>query len=234
MTKISIINRSTVISDADVQKITAALQKQVTNDWAPVWGSDATLQFVGQKATPSADSWWLTVLDDSDQAGALGYHDLTTTGLPLGKAFAKSDIQDGFQPSVTISHELLEMLGDPDINLSAQVGNRIYAYEVCDPCEADELGYDIDGVLVSDFVTPDWFQPIAQPSGPYDFQERIQAPLTLAKGGYLQYLELAAGSGWQQVTESKKPMAKLRARPGSRRERRRVGHAVWQRSEPTR
>ena len=34
----------------------------------------------------------------------------------------------------------------------------LYAYEVCDACEADQFGYDIDGVLVSDFVFPSWFE----------------------------------------------------------------------------
>jgi hypothetical protein len=230
MPKISIVNRSTAISDPDVQKITAALQKQLDADWTPVWGLGATLQFVGSKAKAHHDSWWLTVLDDSDQADALGYHDLTSAGLPLGKAFAKSDVLAGFQPSVTISHELLEMLADPEINLSAQVGDKIYAYEVCDPCEADAAGYKIDGVLVSDFVTPAWFQPVPHPGGPYDRQERLKAPLTLLAGGYMQYLDLTKSTGWQQVTAHKEPEARSRPKPGSRRERRRVGHINWQRS----
>src|SRR5260370_14436911 len=79
------------------------------------------------------------------------------------------------------------MLVDPEINLCAQVGERIYAYEVCDPCEADANGYQIDGVLVSDFVTPTWFQPTPQPGGPFDFQEKIPKPLGLLPGGQLHY-----------------------------------------------
>ncbi len=230
MTKISIINRSSVITDSSVQAITAALQIQLDRDWAPIWGFSAALQFVGSKKKAPTDSWWLTVLDTSDQADALGYHDLTPTGRPLGKAFAKSDLDDGLAPSVTISHELLEMLGDPDINLSAQVGDRIYAYEVCDPCEADAVGYKIGSVLVSDFVTPEWFQPVAHPSGPYDFRKKIKKPLTLLAGGYLQYLDLTNSAGWQQVTAQKSPLASQRPKVGSRRERRRVGQSAWQRS----
>ena len=59
-----------------------------------------------------------------------GYHDLTTTGLPIGKVFAKTTFDAGDLVSVTLSHEVLETLGDPDINLIVQKGSRAYAYEV--------------------------------------------------------------------------------------------------------
>jgi hypothetical protein len=230
MPQIAVLNRTTVMKDSEVKAIVAALQTQVSRDFVKYWGLDAELQFFGSAKAAPKSSWWLSVLDDSDQADALGYHDVTSSGLPLGKAFAKSDIDSGLKPSVTISHELLEMLADPEINLAAQVGDRIYAYEVCDPCEADAVGYKIGEVLVSDFVTPAWFQPVPRPGGPFDFQEKIKKPLALLPGGYLQYLELTNSAGWQQVTAAKKPMARLRPRPGSRRERRRVARESWQRS----
>src|SRR4051794_19152525 len=110
MHQIAVLNRSSVVSDDEVQQITNALQKQVNNDFAPAWGIEAKLSFV-----PSTDmeswkgKWNLVVLDTSDEAGALGYHDLTPEGLPLGKVFAKSDKMTGHSISVTVSHELLEM-----------------------------------------------------------------------------------------------------------------------------
>jgi hypothetical protein len=43
--------------------------------------------------------------------------DLTTPqGQPIGYTFAKTDFAYGEEPSTTLSHELLEMMGDPDIN----------------------------------------------------------------------------------------------------------------------
>jgi hypothetical protein len=116
--QVSVINASTVLTDSDVQAVVPALQTQVHRDFAPAWGVDADLTFVGSGATPPSGTWWLSILDNSDQAGALGYHDLTPDGLPLGKVFAGSDLQLGFKWTVTASHELLEMLGDPDIDLS--------------------------------------------------------------------------------------------------------------------
>ena len=60
-------------------------------------------------------------MDDSDQAGALGYHDLTSAGLPMGKVFARTDLQNNLSWTVTVSHELLEILGDPMINTHLSV-----------------------------------------------------------------------------------------------------------------
>jgi len=218
---IAIANRSTVMTDAEVAKITAALQIQVTRDFYPAWGITATLKFVGQKDVIPPGAWVLAVLDNSDQADALGYHDVTAAGLPLGKAFAKSDIDAGLQPPVTISHELLEMLADPEINACSLVGRRLYANEACDPCEADEFGYLIDGVLVSDFVTPAWFRPTAHPAGPYDFRKLIKKPLGLLKGGYCQYLDIGPGASWKQVTAARwRAAAAMTPAKGSRRERR--------------
>ena len=77
----------------------------------------------------------------------------------MGKVFAKTDLQYNSSWTVTASHELLEMLGDPEINLgvfvqpNAQTG-RLYAYENCDACESDNYGYQIGNILVSDFVFP--------------------------------------------------------------------------------
>jgi hypothetical protein len=151
--QVSVINESTVLADTDVVPVVAALQKQVTNDFLPVWGTDAELKIVPKGAQPPTGSWWLVLLDDSDQANALGYHDLTSDGLPISKAFAASDLKAGTSWTVTASHELLEMLGDPNINLTVFVQNSnaagiLYAYEVCDACEDDSLGYRIDNVLL--------------------------------------------------------------------------------------
>src|SRR5712692_10062037 len=151
--KIAVINASTVLTDKDIENVLPALQTQVSRDFAPAWGVDADLAFVPQGSNPSPGAWWLVILDNSDQAGALGYHDVTSEGLPLGKVFAGSDIQYGYNWTVTASHELLEMLGDPEIDLTVFVqknarSGELYAYEVCDACEADQFGYQINSTLV--------------------------------------------------------------------------------------
>src|ERR1051325_14894 len=115
---VAILNASTVLTDAQLAPVVAALAKQVLNDFGPVWGIAANVTFVPKGSQAPAGAWQLVVLDDSDQAGALGYHDLTKDGLPMGKVFARTDLNNHLSWSVTISHELLEMLGDPDISLT--------------------------------------------------------------------------------------------------------------------
>ncbi|MHB8604408.1 MAG: hypothetical protein ACYDCK_04065 [Thermoplasmatota archaeon] len=232
--EIAVINASTVLSDAKVKPVVAALQTQVHRDFAPLWGVDADLVFVPKGGKPATGAWWLAILDNSDQAGALGYHDLTKEGLPLGKVFAGSDIQAGYAWSVTASHELLEMLADSDVNLTAFIETsntkgRLYAYEVCDACEADQFGYKIGNVLVSDFVTPAWFESFRRKgSARFDYGKHVNRPFELLAGGYIGVYDVGGGSGWQQVTaESTTRRYEMRPRVGSRRERRRTPREEW-------
>jgi len=232
--QISVINESTIVPDTEVIPVVAALQKQVTNDFRPAWGADAELTMLPKNSQPPSGSWWLVILDDSDQAGALGYHDLTSEGLPMGKVFAGSDLKAGTSWTVTASHELLEMLADPNINLNVFVQNEntsgiLFAYEVCDACEDDSFGYQIDNVLLSDFVYPAWFESF-RPEGStqFDRMNKIQSPLQLLAGGYIGAFDVTTGSGWQQITAEKRPNSlKFRGPVGSRRERRMTPRTQW-------
>jgi hypothetical protein len=233
MIRVSVLNESTVVSDADVQRCVDALQIQVTRDFLPIWGIPAQLNFHPSKiAAPGA--WQLVILDDSDQADALGYHETTSEYLPLGKVFAKSDQLAGTLWTVTASHELLEMLVDPYINSTAEVDHAdgsitLYAYEVADAVEADSLSYAIGAVVVSDFVTPVWFSPVPIAGKPVDFKGHISNAFQLAPGGYISVLQVAAGAQWMQITADGRPGGPV-ALPGSRRWRRRLPDRYWHRS----
>jgi hypothetical protein len=176
------------------------------------------------------------MLDDSDQAGALGYHDLTDDGMPLGKVFAGTDLKFGSEWTVTASHELLEMLADPNINLTVFIqrddsSGRLYAYEVCDACEADALGYKINNVLVSDFVFPSWFEDFRVPnSTQFDFGSHLTKPLELAGGGYIGIFDITSGNGWTQLTAQRIKHMSVRGDVGTRRERRRTIRGLWMKS----
>jgi hypothetical protein len=241
---VSIINSSTVVTDDQLEPVVAALQVQVERDFGPAWGVDASLTFVPSGGSPDPATWWLTVLDNSDHAGVLGYHDRTSAGLPHGKVFAGTDLLRGHSWTVTASHELLEMLADPDVSLVTFVQtdahtSRLYAYEVADPCEADQYGYDIDGTTVSDFVMPAWFESFwAAGATQFDQQGLITAPLTVLAGGYASVFDLSAGAGWSQVFGKPAGAAEvdysytMRAHLGSRRERRRTPRSQWLTSLP--
>lgn len=225
------------LKDENIQAIIPALQKQVRQDLLPAWGVDADLSFVPRGQPPPGGAWWLVVLDSPDQAGTLGYHDLSNGGLPLGKIFAKADIDKGLKWTVTASHELLELLVDPAINIAVldqpdTTGGKLYTCEICDPCEADQYGYDVDGVTVADFVFPAWFERFRLPGSQFDQQNKIQQPFQILPGGYIGVYELGAGGGWHQINAEKDPLSyQMRAQPGSRRERRRIPGSQWMKSE---
>src|SRR5262249_10939284 len=143
-------------------------------------------------------AWWLVWLNNSDQADALAYHDLTDEGMPLSKVFVETIQADGASLSVAATHELVEMAVDPTINLAAQDGaGTFWAYEIADPVEADQFGYHIDGVLVTDFVLPSWFG-FKSSSAPFDFRRHCTDAFQVLSGGYAQQFD--AQSGWKQVT----------------------------------
>jgi len=250
---IAVINESTVFSNAEADGLAVALQTQMDRDFSKSWGLSCRI-VRATRATAPVGSWWLSILDDTDMAGALGYHDLTPAGLPLSKIFAKTDKQYGLSPTVTASHELCEMLVDPFIRdaviyQTSQSAGYIFAQETADPVEADVLGYQISGVQVSDFVTPAWFAPGLP--GPWDFMRHCTGPLQLTKGGYISFMKFSS-AGWQQATARDKSMHAAEAaassasilshfrgkpsepraipQPGSRRERRARGPKNWERS----
>jgi hypothetical protein len=201
---VAIVNVSSVITDAQVTALVAALQIQVDRDFAPAWKMTANLVMIPTGAPVPPDTWLLYIMDTTDQAGALGYHDLTAEGNPLGKVFAKDDATYGLSWTVTVSHELLELIVDPYcvdtvFSQSTNTTGTLYALEIADPTEADQFGYLINGVLVSDFVYPTWFEDFRPAnSTQFDHMGVINAPLQLAKGGYIGVFDVPSTTGWSQ------------------------------------
>jgi hypothetical protein len=176
--------------------------------------------------------WWVVFLDDSDQADALAYHDLTNEGLPISKVFVKTLLADKADVGVGATHEICEMAVDPWLNSAYQDPQGVFwAGEICDPVEDDQYGYQIGDTLVTDFVTPNWFGHKFS-KGPIDFKGHSRAPFEVLSGGYAQKFD--AQTGWVQVTGSK-AMKSVRAHasPGSRRSRRLRQWKNWERSNAT-
>jgi hypothetical protein len=143
--------------------------------------------------------WPIIVETDIDQPGAAGIH-MDKDNQPF------SLVQYSSTWSLTASHEALEMLADP-------FGNRVipgesvmdgqgrveYLVEVCDPCEAWKYGYNVNGVRVSDFYTPDYFDPVGSSGARYDFMSHIKSPRQVLDDGYLSWHDLVTDH-WFQLT----------------------------------
>ena len=195
MTVISVVNKSTLVSNTDVQLMVRACAWQLRYHAAPAWGkAPIPVMYSPTEATAPPGSWVLGVFDNSDQAGALGWHDLGVGDIVYGRVFAEPVLSHGgnaltasLSIASVLSHEVLETFVDPYCNLYADKDGRTsIAVEVGDPVESDYYVVPVSGtkVTVSNFVLPRWFDPAAT-SGPFDQLGNLKAPFSMTRGGYL-------------------------------------------------
>ena len=82
-------------------------------------------------------------------------------------------------------------------SIKAGQGRVNYLVEVCDPSEDDKFSYSVNGIMLSDFYTPNYFDPVTSPSIRYSFTGCITAPKQVLKGGYLSWLDPQTAKWWQ-------------------------------------
>ncbi len=206
---ISIVNRSRRVRDDELLRVIRAINRQIAEDFAPYWSFGATLRLEGRAGRGAADLNALSELrgdaviylaDDTDVEGALGYHDKNARGIPYGFVFTALSGELGEPWSVTLSHEALELLGDPQGNLLVQgphptdpTREVFHWFEMCDAVQSQ--WYEIDGVQVANFVLPLYFTPDEQDQGRNDFLSqrdrhgRALASFGAVQGGYIGYFD---------------------------------------------
>jgi hypothetical protein len=187
--------------DIDITMLTrvaAALQTQVTRDFGPIWGINATVDPFARLQDVPVGHWPIIIRRQIGNPRALGFHQ-TRQGQP----FALVKLTQSW--SLTASHETLEMLADPSgtrvfsgPSLAPDQGRVQYILEVCDPCEDVQYSYRVNGVLVSDFYTPDFMGPaVACPH--YSFTGAIEEPLSILPGGYISWFDPESQHVFQQT-----------------------------------
>lgn len=169
---ISVYNHSAHVKDTDVLDTIKAIAVQLVRDVAPVWGLVPAVEYCPTGVTGKGIPCVISDIPDVPNAG--GYHD--TTGI---KVFAI----DGMDWRVTLSHETLELLTDPGANRWADGPNGDdYAIETCDATEGDT--YLIDGIPVSNFLYPSFFDITAGADERLDHMGLIDKPFGMTRGGY--------------------------------------------------
>jgi len=193
---IAILNQSTLVSNADAATMTQAMAAQVRYDAAPIWDrTPAAVVFYTDPSAVPAQAHGIAIVDTiQDQPqGVLGFHTEDRGGKLWGVVAAKPELDNGAQVltgdwsvSSVLSHEVLEMFVDPNCNLWADDGKgAAYSFEVCDPVETPS--YAVNGVSVSNFVTPSWFDPLAPATAQFDKLGLLKTPFSILKGGYVVY-----------------------------------------------
>ena len=124
---IAILNQSTVVTNADVAAMTAAIATQVQNDVAPIWDrAPAEVVFYADPTKVPAEAYVIAIVDTiQDQpTGVQGFHAMNQAGQMWGLVAAQPELANGakvltddWSISSTLSHEVLEMFIDPNCNL---------------------------------------------------------------------------------------------------------------------
>jgi hypothetical protein len=196
---LGLVSEIKAISYSELSRAGAALQKQLTRDFGPIWGVDATIDTFGRLEDLPLGYWPVVIEKDIKTAGAAGVH-LDKDGQPFAL------VQYSNRWTLTASHEVLEMCADPFGNrlmasksVMPDQGRVQYLVEVCDPCEAPDFAYHVNGVAVSDFYTPHFFDPVASPSMRYSFTGALTEPRQVLKAGYLSWHDPVTNHWWQET-----------------------------------
>lgn len=226
---VSVINRSKTLQDAQLQATVRAVNRQIKEDFEPYWGFGGTLRLEGPigkglRFNSTADvrgDAVMYIVDGVNKQDADGWHTKNARDVPYGITFLGMCAREEENWSVTFSHEVLELLGDPMGNLLVE-GNdphdhrrRVYhMFEMCDAVQAET--YQVDGVEVSNFVLPSYFTLGAQAGRRNDFLGTITPQGSLASfstnpGSYINYLDPRKGR-WEVFMQPDDPIAKKRHR----------------------
>ena len=224
---VAIVSLTDRIEMRDVLRAAAAVQKQITRDFTPFWGLPATVDAFADLESVPSDYHPVILFGDAEELGgkldvAIGADEAARliddferdrmSGLHLNaftrQPFALVEVEGYW--SVVLSHEVLEMIADPYGNRlvaamhPTEPNNRVkYLLEVCDPCQS--MWYPVNGVPVSDFYTPRYFDPVQAEQGRYSFTGAITEPIEILDGGYLSWIDPSDSGLYQLTADAQEP-----------------------------
>jgi hypothetical protein len=236
--RLTIVNISKQVTASDFHTVVVAIGRQVTEDFQPEWNVSATIRGTtrsigkGQAPIEGRHDAIIYVGDSSQDpttgvGDALGYHSENHRGVPYGFVYLDVSAELGEEWTTTLSHEVLELLGDPTAALTVTGpaptdvggGSVYYDLEVCDPTQGDS--YSIDGIAVSNFVGRSYFG-LAGGSGDTNFLKLELSQFGVRSRGYFQYED---GEGVHEVRGARvteKHLAARRLMKNARRNTRRA------------
>lgn len=216
---IGLIKYGTQATDAQIRGVMGAVKRQMLDNFSPDWHRCVTLYYAPTWQYYIAGTYpvYLTTapactgsykhhnVDCSDYSA---FHDVNTGVYPVLPYAWIPDAGAGYNPndlteySTTVSHEVLEIAGNPFLNSSVNgwggpIGwNQFIDYEteLADPVETTSEGYtkvsEYNGqtYAVSNYVLPSWFNywdtsGVYDASGKYGGNPSVSTPLTLRYPG---------------------------------------------------
>ena len=228
---ISVVNH-TNMPDLRIERAIRAINRQIAEDFEPRWSMGAALRLEG-RITENPDLRLMAanmrgdaiiyIEDDFDACDPLGFHNRNHQGIPFG--FVYTGLAEALQEpwEVTFSHEALELLADPEVNLLVMgphpdqpTRDVFHWYEMCDAVQAEH--YEIDGVPLSNFVLPLYFTGGDELGGRNDFLGSALQSFGVNTGGYVGFFDPTTGDhDTAFADDSARNRAALKARYGSAR-----------------
>jgi hypothetical protein len=219
---VSLVSLTREVSTRELMIVASAIQKQVTRDLGPIWGIRATVDAFADLTDVPSDYYPVVIFDDTDELvdrveAAVGPRQTAAliasfdaeriSGIHVNawsrQPYALVQARDESWTTIT-SHEAIETLLDPYGNrlvAAAHPSNpreRVrYLLEVCDPCQA--IWYTVNGVPVSDFYTPRYFDPVRNDVNRFSFTGELTYPLQVLPGGYVSFID-ASETGLYQYS----------------------------------
>lgn len=195
--QVGLVDKTGAMDAKLVEAAAAAINIQVMRDLPQYWDVKATVRYLPDpKSIPVGI--WPVFLVAKLPPGEGGVH-LDKHNQPYSLVIGTPGSDDW---TIDASHETVEMLVDPWGNrlqtsqaikiegkgVADDVGQFDYLVEACDPCEANAYGYHIQGIAVSDFITPHFYDPVATPGTRYSFGGHITRPRQILPGGYISFI----------------------------------------------
>lgn len=220
--RMAVLNAANVPDEevtAFVQAAEEYIDKYLVPFWPDVGGSRIRCYPLGVGVGGDVP---LVLAPNTTQAGSLGFHDKTATGLPTGIVELDSCRRYGVPWTVAATHEIAELLIDPYLTQFVQIGPRSYPKEIADPVTANR--FMIGTVAVANVTTPAYWDPHSPPGSRFDIMGLATAPLpTIPKDGWLEWSE---GGQYQNAWGPEMParhVAYMAERHGRRFRRRMMG-----------
>lgn len=191
----------TPVATDELLHVAAALQTQLTRDLNPLWGVVGIVSPFQSILDVPPGYLPLAIVPE----GTLGEREQAFHFAPGGQPLALLNYKSDAEWSLSASHELIEMICDPWGNRTVRGSslkrdqNQVeYLVEVCDPCQHSV--YLINGVVVSDFVTPAYYSPVTSDSARFSFTGAVKGPRHLVPGGYISW---RAGGREQEIWQAR-------------------------------
>jgi hypothetical protein len=185
-----------------VERMARAVSLQIEQDFAPAWGfQPVPIAVVEDGAGVPFGSALVYLVDRiSEGKGAVGLHVADPAGYFAGyvaveviQRLGGSMTEGADSVSAALSHEVLELLANPALNLWAETcDGRLIAHEVCDPVSGDAYDIEVEPdsvgaphrVSVSNFVRPSWFHREACSGSWFDQMQLTTQPFEVRATGY--------------------------------------------------